>query len=168
MSQASHYQIQFKYHFHVIRRLVECATKLSDIDLHENPGYGRGSIYDLFFHILRADQSWRVALETGVQTSPLVAEEYPDLEMLQAGFDCEEMAWQAYLEAVQDAQIDEVLPLTTRHGKEMPFVHWRILQHVLFHGMQHQAELAQALTQKGQSPGDLDFLFYRDEKKTDH
>ena len=37
---------------------------------------------------------------------------------------------------------------------------WRILSHVVLHGMQHSAEIAELLTLKGQSPGDIDFIFY--------
>ena len=38
---------------------------------------------------------------------------------------------------------------------------WRVLQHLILHGMQHHAELAQLLTAKGQSPGNLDFIFFQ-------
>ncbi|MCA9871854.1 MAG: hypothetical protein KC487_15925 [Anaerolineae bacterium] len=38
---------------------------------------------------------------------------------------------------------------------------WRVLQHLILHGMQHHTELAQLLTAEGQSPGDIDLLFYR-------
>jgi len=34
------------------------------------------------------------------------------------------------------------------------------LQHLILHGMQHHTEIAQLLTLKGQSPGDIDFIFY--------
>ena len=163
MAEIAHFQLQYQYHFHVIRALVEIATRISDEELIENPGYGRGSIYDLLFHLLRADQSWRIALQTGAQPLPLDAADYPDLEMLQAAFDCEELEWCSYLETLKDEQLDETIILKTMRAKEMSFVRWRILQHILFHGMQHQSELAQALTLKGQNPGDFDFLFYQGE-----
>jgi uncharacterized damage-inducible protein DinB len=41
------------------------------------------------------------------------------------------------------------------------FPRWRVLQHLALHGMQHATEIAQLLTVKGQSPGDIDFIFYR-------
>ncbi len=32
---------------------------------------------------------------------------------------------------------------------------------LVLHGMQHHAELALMLTQKGKPPGDIDFIFYK-------
>jgi uncharacterized damage-inducible protein DinB len=37
---------------------------------------------------------------------------------------------------------------------------WRILQHLVLHGMQHHTEIAHGLTVKGHSPGDIDFIFF--------
>jgi uncharacterized damage-inducible protein DinB len=45
-------------------------------------------------------------------------------------------------------------------GRTMRVAHWRVLQHLVLHGMQHHAELAQLLTAVDRSPGDLDFIFF--------
>jgi uncharacterized damage-inducible protein DinB len=37
---------------------------------------------------------------------------------------------------------------------------WQILVHILYHSAQHRSEMAEMLTRYGQSPGDLDFVFY--------
>ncbi|MFN8458639.1 MAG: hypothetical protein U0401_28965 [Anaerolineae bacterium] len=39
---------------------------------------------------------------------------------------------------------------------------FRQTQHLILYGMQHQTELAQLLTAKGRSPGDIDFIFFRE------
>jgi uncharacterized damage-inducible protein DinB len=60
--------------------------------------------------------------------------------------------------------VDEIegnLNLTDRHGTVWAIPRWRIIQHVILHGMQHHTELAQLLTAKGQSPGDIDFIFFQ-------
>lgn len=53
------------------------------------------------------------------------------------------------------------IELTSRRGELYTFKLWRVLQHLIMHGMQHHSELAQLLTNEGKSPGDIDFIFYR-------
>jgi uncharacterized damage-inducible protein DinB len=52
------------------------------------------------------------------------------------------------------------MELINRRGDIFPTPRWRVLQHLVLHGMQHHSELAQLLTAKGQSPGNIDFIFY--------
>lgn len=140
---------------------MDRASKLGEAEYYENPGYGHGSIHDLLFHLLRTDQSWRLALETGRQLSPIKAEDFPDLESLHTGFESEQQAWGALLESLSAEQIEGTMDMTSWRGDVYTFHRWRILQHIVLHGMQHHTELAQLLTARGQSPKDIDFIFYR-------
>ena len=114
----------------------------------------------IFLHLLAADRGWRIGLETGQQTRPLDPDQRFDLPRLQTEFEQEAAAWAAYLEDCDDALLAADIDLNTLRGHTRSFPRWRILQHLLLHGMQHHAELAQLLTQAGHSPGDLDFIFY--------
>jgi uncharacterized damage-inducible protein DinB len=144
----------FDYHWHTTKQLISSAESLGQADYHDG-------IHEILFHILRADHGWRVALSTGAQQTPLSSEAYPDLQTLQSGFESEKIAWQKYLGALSDDDIQAEINLKRANGEEMTFLIWRILQHVVMHGMQHHAEIAQFLTEKGQSPGNIDFLFFR-------
>ena len=44
---------------------------------------------------------------------------------------------------------------------------WKIMMHIANHSMQHRTEIAMSLTKLGQSPGDLDYLFYALEDGSD-
>ena len=157
----SQFETLFAYRWHITHRLLERAAQLSAADYHANPGYGHGSIHDLFFHLLRADCGWRQALETGQQPPPLSAADYPTLTALQAALTVEQAAMEKLIGRLTSEELEGNINLTTRRGDVMPFPRWRVLQHLVLHGMQHQTEIAQLLTAKGQSPGDLDFIFYR-------
>jgi uncharacterized damage-inducible protein DinB len=156
----SRFQTLFAYHWHTTQRLMECAASLGEADYKNDPGYGHGSVHRLLFHVLRTDQGWRLGLERGRQLSSLREENFPDLKSLQTGFKGEQAAWQALLDRLDAEDIEGDIQLTTWRGDVVTFARWRILEHVVLHGMQHHSELAQLLTAKGQSPGNIDFIFF--------
>ena len=161
MSIKNHYQTLFAFHWDTNQRMLDGAAHLDEADLQASHAYGRSSIHDLLFHILNADRSWRMALESGVQSEFLPPEDYPGLAELVSGFAAERDAWQVLLEALSADEIEADCELTSRRGRIVTFPRWRVLQHLILHGMQHHTELAQLLTQHGQSPGDIDFIFFR-------
>lgn len=150
----------FAYHWHTTRRLLDCAAKLNPSEVTADPGYGQGSIHAIFFHLLRTDYLWRLGLETGQRPQPPVMEAYPTLESLREGLEREEQAWQAFLERLTEEETMGSVRLADRNGVMHDYQRWRILQHIVLHGMQHHAELARLLTERGQSPGNLDFIFF--------
>jgi uncharacterized damage-inducible protein DinB len=160
MSLKSQFKAQFAFHFDTTRRLMDKAALLTDTDYRENPGYSRGSIHDTLYHVLRADQGWRTSLESGRQAPPPPPEGFPDLAALRAGFDLEQAAWTRLEAGLDDATLSADITLTRMNGETLIMPRWRVMQHVLMHGMQHHADLAHMLTTKGQSPGDIDFLFF--------
>lgn len=160
MFTQTQFQTLFAYHWHVTWELLEIASKLSEADYLDNPGYGHGSIHALFLHILRTNRGWRVALETGHQVPILPEEEPTDLSTLQSAFADEQAAWQALLQRWSAAEIEGNVKLTNARGQTATIPLWRVLQHLVLHGMQHHTEIAQLLTAKGESPGDIDFIFF--------
>lgn len=155
------FQTLFAYRWHLTARLMEGAAQLSEADYKDNPGYSQGSIHDLLFHLLRTDRNWRVSLESGQRPEPLRPEDYAGLQALRAGFEREQAAWQALLDALSAEAIESDVSLTNWRGDTLTMPRWRFLQHVVLHGMQHYADLAHWLTVKGQSPGNIDFLFFQ-------
>jgi len=150
----------FDYHWHTCFRLLDLAAKLSEEEYQGNPGSGPRSPHALLLHLLQTDWAWRRAMETGQQQAPLPAEGFPNLLAVRGGFQAEKAAWQIYLDGLSPESVEGEITLTTRRGNGVDFPRWRILQHVILHGMQHHSELARTLTGYGHSPGDIDFIFY--------
>lgn len=159
MSVQEHFAFQFAYHWGTNHRLVDLAAELNPADYSRSPDAGGRSIHDLFFHILATDAGWRGALQTGVRPAPIPATAFPDLASLRKGLADEERAWDAFLRSMDDEVIESEASLESR-GRSMRLPRWRVLQHLILHGMQHHTELAQLLTVLGNSPGDLDFIFF--------
>jgi len=154
------FQTLFAYQWHIDSRLLDLASQLNDADYHEQTGYSQGSIHQLLFHVVRTMNSWRMGVETGKRVSGFRIEDFPTLDSVQTIFQQEKSAWQAFLDKLSEQEIEGDISLTTRSGEMVNIPRWRILNHLVLHGMQHHAELAHLLTLKGKSPGDIDFIFY--------
>jgi uncharacterized damage-inducible protein DinB len=155
-----HYQILFAYNWYTAQRLLDKAALLDEAAYYANPGYGHGSIHEIFFHLLAVSHGWRIAFESGRQPARLQADGFTSLPAVRAGLAQEHERWQTLLAGVSEEEIDGPITLLTFRGEAAPLIYWRVLQHVNFHSMQHHSEIAQLLTHHGHSPGDIDFLFY--------
>lgn len=153
MSEKAHLQTLFSYHWHTTDRLIEGAARLSEEDY--------GPLHPILFHMLLVSRSWRVSLETGQQPRALAAEDYPTRASIAAGFAAERAAWETLLEGLSEEAIGEEMAMRRYNGQQADLARWRVLHQVLLHGMQHHSELAQLLTERGQSPGNIDFILYR-------
>lgn len=155
-----HLETLFAYTWHTTRKLLDQAALLDEAAYHAQPGYGHGSIHDLFFHLLATWRAWRVGLESGQQQPRIKPGAFSTLAAIRDGLGEEEAAWRALFSGLNDEQIAGTITLKPLRGEPVPFATWRILHHLLLHAMQHHTELAQLLTNQGHSPGDIDFLFY--------
>lgn len=155
------YKTLFDYTFYTSRILLESAHRISDTDYRANPGYGRGSIHSILLHMINAQHSWRIGLETGQRPQQPKAEDYPTLQTVEAWSQAESQAWQATLDRLTPDEFEGEMDVTNVNGVTRTIYRWRIFQHVLLHSMQHHSEVAQLLTSYSQSPGDIDFIFFK-------
>lgn len=161
MSLKTHYAILFDYHFTLSQKLLNRALEITPGSFMDNRGYGHGSLRGIFYHLLRTDRSWRLALETGRQVVPgMNPDDYVDVPALSAGFKDEQADWLRLIESLDDSSIAGQIELTSLRGTVIQLDYWRILQHVILHGMQHHSEIANLLSDSGASPSDIDFIFY--------
>jgi uncharacterized damage-inducible protein DinB len=152
-------RVLFGYSDRVVNILLEKAEALGEAELAAPSGFAHGSARDIFFHLLRAQDSWRGALLSGKQGSGLKSEDFATVAQFRAGLAADRAGWAGYLAGLSDADVAADITLTNWRGEPWTQPLWKILQHLNLHAMQHHAELAQILTNHGQSPGNLDFAF---------
>jgi uncharacterized damage-inducible protein DinB len=152
------YQIQFNFHFDETQRLLRLARALPDDVYRAANGYSRDGIHNTFAHLLGASQLWRNVI---ANREPVFsdAEERADIDALARLFEIERTGW---LELVATFDADALFGTVERQSPfgTVVLTIWQTLQHMILHGMAHHTELARMLTEAGQSPDDIDFLFY--------
>lgn len=137
-------------------QLLDIAEKLTEEQFNSSALHDDWSIRRLLFHIASAERGWRTAWQTGERPARLDLDDYPDVASLRALHEQVHADTLAYI----DTLTEEALDADFYPG--MPY--WVAMTHVFNHGTQHRSEIAALLTQLGHSPGDLDLVFYQEEK----
>jgi uncharacterized damage-inducible protein DinB len=151
----------FDYNYWANRRVCEAAARLAPGQYEAPYKLSHGSLRGALVHVLGAEIVWRMRCQEGVSLSGLLKEdELPTLEALNARWSGEEAAMHSYLASLNDYALGQPIQYKTTKGQAKSTVLWQILAHVVNHGTQFRSEAAVALTDYGQSPGDLDLIFY--------
>jgi uncharacterized damage-inducible protein DinB len=116
-------------------------------------------------HILVAESVWRLRWQGVAPESVAFPEEFPTLAALRARWAEEDQQLYAYINQLNDADLDHKLTYDRGEWGMDTRTLWHLLVHVVNHGTQHRSELAMLLTELGHSPGDLDFTVFVREKQ---
>jgi uncharacterized damage-inducible protein DinB len=166
-------KLLFDYNDWADGRILAACARVSP-EQYATPGsYGRGGLRAIMVHIL--DNLWQqritlqgyyqepLADEAAYDATELHEDAFPTLAVLQERWKIEQQQMRAYL----DGLTEDTLNSTIRYvipGVIRERVVWHILLEVIIHATQHRSEAAALLTGYGQSPGDLDFLPFPDER----
>ena len=154
-------------------RLLAACARVSPEQYAAPGSYGRGGLRATMVHIL--DNLWQqritlqgyyrepLADEAAYDATELHEDAFPTLAMLQGRWMIEQREMRAYLDTLTEetlnGMIRYVIPGVVRER-----IVWHFLTAALLHLMQHRSEAAVLLTGYGQSPGDLEFTLFLDER----
>jgi uncharacterized damage-inducible protein DinB len=153
----------YRYSAWATARIFQAATRLSPAELAAPSGASFSSVRETLVHIMAAQLIW---LSRWQGTSPralLDARDFPDLASIRARWDQIEADTQRFVETLTDADLARVVEYRNMRGERWAYPLWQQVIHQVNHATYHRGEVAAALTQLGQSPGDLDLLIYVDE-----
>lgn len=141
---ADHFRELYEYHFSLNRKVWdELVMSLSKAQFLEKLPYSVGSIRNQCVHVMNIDERW---------FSGLRGEELPGFAnpvyfgtraKIRAHWDAVEEKQRAYLAGLTDEGLEDLM------GDDEPFRVWRVLQHVLLHGMDHRAQMLAMLNGMG-------------------
>jgi uncharacterized damage-inducible protein DinB len=154
MSYVTQFQSLAAYNRWANGKIIATAEPLADDALGTEAADGR-SILDTLTHTV-GTQLWWLGNWTGVQP--------PHYEPTRTGLG------QAFADS--HARMDELLAATDDDGwlsliefsfpgaPQLHLPRWQTFAQVMNHGVQHRAQLAEALTRLGHSPGDMDYILW--------
>ncbi len=152
---AADVRLLFDYSYAATARVLDAASRLGPgAFVGPAPVHGCASLRDVLVHTLDAEQRWREGLRTGRDdaAADLQPEAFPDVSTLARAWRADEERMRAWLATLDDAALNA----PAANGTPL----WRCLAHVVNHGTQHRSEAAMMLTHWGQSPGELDLIYY--------
>jgi uncharacterized damage-inducible protein DinB len=157
----SEIQTLFDYNYWANGLVLQSASNLSTAQFQAPYKLSHGSLRGALVHILGAEIVWRMRCQAGISMSALPAEgDFPTLAALQQRWTEEEQLMRAYLSTLNDEALNKTIIYKTTQGAPQENLLWQLLVHVVNHGTQFRSEAAVAETDYGQSPGNLDFIYY--------
>lgn len=160
-------ELLIEFHYWATKKILDKAAKLSDGQFvaPQPAGFSAGSLRGTLVHAMGAEWAWRMRLQQGVSPTAFPSErEFPNLSALILRWATEEDRLRAYVAGLSDESLDETVTYKSLAGQERANTVGHSLLQVILHGQQHRAECAAMLTDFGQSPGNIDFLYYLIEK----
>lgn len=152
----------YDYNYWANAKIMESAAQLTEEQLHAPSEQSHGSLHELLFHTMRTEWLWRTMIQTQARpANPLRSEDFVSLESIRQRWQAEEQAMRTFLAPLDDTGLAATVTLKDpRTGEDFANPAWQLLLHAALHSMQHRSEAATILTRYGQSPGNIDFVFF--------
>jgi uncharacterized damage-inducible protein DinB len=161
----SEIQTLFDYNYWANGRVLQSASNLTPALFQAPYKLSHGSLRGALVHILGTEIVWRLRCQAGISMSALPAEgEFLTLATLQQRGAEEEQLMRSYLSSLIDEDLNKTIKYKTTKGMPQENLLWQLLVHVVNHGTQFRSDAAVAETDYGQSPGNLDFIYYLRQK----
>ncbi|HSL28952.1 MAG TPA: DinB family protein [Anaerolineales bacterium] len=156
----------YDYNYWATRRILAAGASVSPEPFINPAAHSFGSLRGTLVHTLDAEYSWRMLLQHNTIDTfrAMQDEDFPTLGSLEQRWNQEEGSMREYLASLSQEDVNGIIRYTTPEGEKRERVLWHCLLHVVNHGTHHRSEAAAILTGNGQSPGDLDFTVFLNER----
>jgi uncharacterized damage-inducible protein DinB len=157
-------QLLYQYNEWANHRILAATERLTLDQFVAPASYPYGGVRGTLVHTLEAEFAWRTRLQYINDTfEDMLEPQFPDVEVLKTRWASEHIAMRDYLASLTDAEALRLVRYPVQAGYRERIC-WHIVVHMVNHGTQHRSEAAAMLTDFGQSPGDLDFTMFLNEK----
>jgi uncharacterized damage-inducible protein DinB len=154
-------QLLYDYNYWANELMLTTAAELSPEQFTQSMDFAWGSVRGTLIHTLDSEHLWRNLFQTSKVVERRLHEikDFPTLESIADYWKQEEAAMRAYLNSLQDSDVEGILRYDIPEGVRERVL-WHCLVHMVNHGTQHRSEIASMLTSLGHSPGGIDMTLF--------
>lgn len=130
------------------------------LDAVRKSGGGNPEALRLFRHLAIAEQVWIIRLNGGSTAHLQLWADDADVDSIEALIASNEQQYTAYLAALTEERLDEVLTYANQSGTVFRTPIRDILTHVALHGQYHRGQINRILRETAGEPRALDFILF--------
>ena len=165
MMNISYLRDLFDYNYWRNRKIVQGTRNVQPWQFAAPTTYPFVSLHGTMVHAAGVDWLWRQRLQLSESPTALPAKaDYPTLDAVVEFWVNEEHEMRSWLSTLTDADLENKRTYKLLGGKSVTDSLSHCLAHVVNHGTQHCAEMAQMLTDYGVSPGNIDLILWLRER----
>jgi uncharacterized damage-inducible protein DinB len=165
MSLITYVRDLFDYNYWRNHKIIAYARKIQPWQFVAPTTYPFVSLHGTMMHTAGVEWLWRQRLQIAESPTGLPSKnDYPSLDALVEYWAHEEREMRAWLSVLTDADLASTRTYTLLGGNTVTDSLMHCLAHMVNHGTQHCAEMAQMLTDYGVSPGNIDLIYWLREK----
>ena len=146
-------------------RVLAAAGQLTPEQFLESDLDGIFPIRESLAHIMLSHWAWVERWNGRTPTTYPEESDFPDVASIRAFWSDVYTGMRAILARLDDTQLAADFTYTNFRGETWTYPLWQQLHQVANHSTYHRGEVAALLTRFGASPGELDFLIWRDWQK---
>jgi uncharacterized damage-inducible protein DinB len=161
----------FDYGYWVRDRILERAAKLTSADFAIPSALTTRDLRGTLVHTLDTEWSWRARLQgqpESVWKKELAVGDYRTVAALAEHWQRDEAEMRTWLATLDDDVLARDFDIARTQAATEPkerYPLWYYVLHIHTHSHQQLADVAVLLTRMRQSPGDIDFLRYADQRR---
>ena len=153
----------YQYNKWANAKILNAAANVTHEQFLAPASFPHGGLCGTLVHTLFAEWIWRHRWEGTTPVVRLKPEDFHNFESLHLRWADEEKLLLSFVDNLTDDKLNSHFFYTSTDGTPYERILWQTMLHLVNHGTQHRSEAAALLTDFGQSPGDIDFVYFLNE-----
>lgn len=153
--------IRVLYHYNIwaYQQIWDRVKQLDDDQFTADTGYSVGSLRNHLVHLASVDTRWFARVRGATVPDHIVPSDFATVAAVERLWDVVYRDLNPVIDNLTDAELNTEITYISR-GETYTHANWRVLLHVLNHGIDHRAQMLHALHKLGVKTFEQDFVYY--------